>query len=443
MFLNVSRLKSLYTQASPFVRGAFALLPPPHRFSAEYYKWRRVIRRADADSIYANNFAAERLRRVLRRAVAGVPRYQSLASSDLDDLIGRDPFAALKEFPVTNRAELSEQPDAFVHAGVPSRGYHLATTGGTSGRPVSLRLSNASWGAEWAFVFDYLERFGVGDTHRRLSLRGVRFASNETAIESNPTYRELRVSPFHLSARYRSEVVDAVTRFSPQYIHGYPTAVSSFLALLGADAAEILKDVRCVLCVSEDLSAEVDERIRTVLGVPPASFYGLSERIAFMPYDPETRVWRPSHMYGVTEILEDRIVGTGFINDAMTIVRYDTGDRVELDAAGNIVSVGGRWKHATLVSRSGGRVSMTALNLHTPDFASIGEFQIIQFQPGEAELRYLHHAGVGAGEAAARIAAAFTAKCSGEIAFKAVPNNEFVLTKVGKRPLVVPIPQSR
>jgi phenylacetate-CoA ligase len=175
-------------------------------------------------------------------------------------------------------------------------------------------------------------------------------------------------------------------------------------------------------------------RLMEAIGVRAASFYGLSERTAFIEYDVEDQVWRPNALYGVTEVCDGRIVATGFLNNAMPLVRYNTEDAVSIDGCGRIVGIEGRWKHASLLGRSGGDVSMTALNLHSPEFAEMGDFQLVQSEPGEVKLTFLVS---GNRNAAINIARAFTEKCAGEINFTATPVDDFILTKIGKRPLVI------
>src|SRR5690606_16895306 len=137
-----------------------------------------------------------------------------------------------RSVPTVDKVTIAEEPERFIVPGV--AGY-IATTGGTTGRPVAIRLSNRSWITEWAFVFDYLATAGVNPWQRRLGLRGVRFSSgvrDSSPVEVNPTYRELRVSPFHLVKVHKQQIARAIAEYRPRYIHGYPSAIQELLLLL-------------------------------------------------------------------------------------------------------------------------------------------------------------------------------------------------------------------
>jgi phenylacetate-CoA ligase len=437
MNLNIEQLKQSYSRAAPWVRQLTNLAPPAHRFSLDYYTWRRDLQRASRDDAWADERQTLKLRRTLMTALDHVPYYTEVAQrKGLRDLVRTAPFDALREFPIISREQLSAEPSRFESAANKDSAYY-ATTGGTSGQPVRIRLTNRSWGAEWAFVFNYLARFGVADTDRRLSLRGVRYENSLAAVEQNPTYRELRLSPFHMAPSHRDEFIRHIRRFQPTYIHGYPSAISSFLQVLGDAVHDTLQRVRIILCVSENAPTALRNTLEKAAGVPVISFYGLTERVAFIELDPFTGEWQSNSMYGCSEIIDGRLVATGYINQAMPLVRYDTGDHVTVGESGHIQEIDGRWKHVHLIAKSGAAISMTALNIHSPEFAKLGEHQIVQRRPGEAELNYLETADSRVAHAASHVAEAYTQKCMGEVRFAARPVRAFLLTPMGKRPLVM------
>lgn len=435
--MSISTLKAFYNFAPRPIRAAFGLLPPPNYFSPHFHHWLSVIRKAEQSPNYLLAHRTSKLRQILTIAIDNSPYYsQFKRDSALIALIDHDPFVALKEFPIISKKEIIDNPSAFINRKATDINSYIATTGGTTGNPLPIRLSNTSWGIEWAFVFSYLSKFGITQFDRRISVRGVRFSESNSATEHNPTYRELRVSPFHIAPSHKEEIVRAILDFKPRYIHGYPTAILSLSKLIDSDR-DCFTALKIALCVSENLSSDLATSIEQTLGCTVTSFYGLTERSAFLEFAPGLKHWRPNDVYGITEILGDRIVGTGFINSAMPLIRYDTGDHVKLDSSGNILEILGRWNHAMLNSRSGGQISMTALNLHSEKFAQAGEFQVFQKTPGAAEIHFLGWQNSNAQLAAEHIAAEFTNKCSGQIHFTARSVNDFILTPLGKRPLVV------
>lgn len=62
-------------------------------------------------------------------------------------------------------------------------------------------MSSEAYAKEWAFVHDLNRRFGIEPTDRKIGLRGVPFLRANEGVYSqlNPVYRELQLSPFHLT----------------------------------------------------------------------------------------------------------------------------------------------------------------------------------------------------------------------------------------------------
>lgn len=91
--------------------------------------------------------------------------------------------------------------------------------------------------------------------------------------------------------------------------------------------------------------------------------------------------------YGYCEVIDDngipskkgQIVATGFLNYAMPLIRYKTGDVGSLDdcdCACNrhyqiIKKIEGRWHQDGLINSDNAFVSLTALNIHSEQFNKV------------------------------------------------------------------------
>jgi len=130
--------------------------------------------------------------------------------------------------------------------------------------------------------------------------------------------------------------LDAIRHFQPRMIYAYPSAVYLLAEYVLRNRLQLgLGALRGVVTSSETLSAGQSSAIEKAFGCPVFDWYGLAERVVFIG----TCGHGAYHLfedYGYTELLpidESRfqLVGTGFINNAMPLIRYRTGDVVELD----------------------------------------------------------------------------------------------------------------
>lgn len=441
----LSTLKSSYEALPSFLKNFASLLPQPFTLSSSYRQERAVIQQSKGTPDAARAIQKMRLAQILVHAAETVPAYVGLCGGKLSrEAIFGDPFSALTYFPVVSKEEVAGEPERYLSNLITPRSRYLATTGGTTGAPLKIWLSNAVWATEWAYVFDYLSRFGITPRDRRVSLRGVqRIDSESTIFEENPIYRELRISPFHLSSRHIDHIAKRIRDARPSYIHGYPSAVRDLLTLLGGGAKEVLSSVRVLLLVSENLPASERDYIEQISGCRVASFYGHSERACFAPYDHSKCLWVPESSYGVTEIIDSKIVATGFLNLAMPLVRYDTGDVVACDAHNTPLDVGcgfssieGRWGRDHLIGKSGQKITMTALNTHIPEMQWVRKFQFQQSEPGRAAIRMMLTPHDRPTEIATIISKEFTRKCGGEIDFSIEMVDDIPLSKAGKHSFI-------
>jgi phenylacetate-CoA ligase len=187
-----------------------------------------------------------------------------------------------------------------------------------------------------------------------------------------------------------------------QFIHGYPSAITSLAQAALKDNDDFRLAVRGIFPVSEGTLQPQQELLAAAF--PNATFlpmYGLSERVAMARYDPSAGTYHFYPLYGLVEILDSedqpvspgergRIIATGLRLAGMPLLRYDTGDTAELvtmSTVGPVVrAIRGRRAQEQLITKTGGTVSIAALNLHSVIYEKIFSFRIRQIEPGEADL---------------------------------------------------------
>ena len=114
-------------------------------------------------------------------------------------------------------------------------------------------------------------------------------------------------------------------------------------------------------------------------------------------------------LYGFVELVDNNgnkiskegqvgeLVGTGFNNKAMPLIRYKTGDLAvytnQKCKCGReyftVREIKGRWLQEMLVTKNNSLISITALNLHSNVFDRVQKFQFEQNKPGIANLNII------------------------------------------------------
>ncbi|MDT3443974.1 phenylacetate--CoA ligase family protein [Pseudofrankia sp. BMG5.37] len=333
---------------------------------------------------------AARLDRFRRRWLSAVPHYRRSP----EYLRGE-----LSELPVLTKETVRQAADSFTHPFVPAR---KVTTGGTGGRPLDLRISHPSFFTEWAHIAHVWARAGVRLTDPKITFRGGSLGEGFAGrpILFQRTYNQLLVSPFHLSDRTFDELALMMRDFRPVAIWGYPSAITPFarwVARTGPHAG--LRGVRGVLLASEGAFDWQLRLFEEVFEAPVIRWYGQSEKVVFAGECAQHRsVYHVMPTYGIAEVVEGRIIGTGLTNAAMPLVRYDTEDAaapleptVNRCACGSpfpaLRDIRGRWDQSLVYGVDDEPISTAALNFHDNAFARFDRIQFRQEHRGKVELR--------------------------------------------------------
>ncbi|MDQ3655591.1 MAG: hypothetical protein M3457_10995 [Chloroflexota bacterium] len=133
-----------------------------------------------------------------------------------------------------------------------------------------------------------------------------------------------------------------------------------------------------------------------VFGARVVRWYGQTEKVAFGSACPDfAGAYHLHPTYGIGEVVDNgTLLGTGFTNWAMPLLRYDTEDRADgvrpACACGmpfrTISGIKGRWDQTILWGIDEEPISTAALNFHDPVFMEFERFQFRQVVPGQATL---------------------------------------------------------
>jgi phenylacetate-CoA ligase len=149
----------------------------------------------------------------------------------------------------------------------------------------------------------------------------------------DPFLKELHLSTYHLSKETAKEYIKAMKRYNVKALYGYPSSVYP-VAKTCLDCGIDFR-LHSVLLTAENLHESHRETIARAFRCKVFDFYGTAERVCYI-FTCDHANYHVVPEYGLTEYLpvegaedgRDRIIGTGFWNKAMPLIRYDTGDMV-------------------------------------------------------------------------------------------------------------------
>jgi phenylacetate-CoA ligase len=274
------------------------------------------------------------LQRTIHVAVQTVPFYADYACEKLRN------FDDLRRLPVIDReALLLENPERFLSRAVPARRRIQAGTTGTSGASLRVSYSEDLARRNWAFLLRQWAWAGVVPRAPRVTLQGSRIVPANRGEPPYWTYnlpeRQVLMSIFHLSERTAPAYLDFLRRHRGEILEGFPSVIG-ILADFAAEAG-LCVPMRAIFTSGEPLYPQVREKIESVFQSRVFDTYGMTEYCGLIQ-ECEHGQMHLAPEYGYLEILDEHggpakpgeegyFVWTGFLNDAMPLIRYRIGDR--------------------------------------------------------------------------------------------------------------------
>lgn len=313
-----------------------------------------------------------------------------VAVNDVENLV--------RTLPLVSSADLHRNPGAYVSDEATNMNSYWTTTGETGRNPTSVRLSNASFGIEWKHMHFIWNSAGCPYDRTKdlkLTFRGYHFKPGEI-IRFDPIYNEISVDPFQLTNETFQQFYGAIARRSISYIHGYPSLIKLFMERL-ADMG-LPFHVKLIMLASEGASKELKDQMAAFFGGRVITWYGLTEKVV-LAYDSNvTGRYVNFTSYGYPWVFNPdengvgEIVGTTFVNKAMPLVNYLTGDYgrvVKENGRMYIEQVQGRTGKDYIYDDVGNKYPATGVNLPAKIQEKIVFNQVIQDFPGAIRVTFL------------------------------------------------------
>jgi len=273
------------------------------------------------------------LRRTISHALDSVPFYADYPRVELRS------FDDLKRLPVIDREHILGNQDRLLSRTVPAGRRIRAGTTGTTGASLRVAYSENLARHNWAFLLRQWAWAGVAPREPRVTFQGPRVVP---AQRNEPPYwaynvpeRQVLMSIFHLSGRTAPSYLDFLRRHCGEVLEGFPS-VLGILADFAIEAGVGIP-MRAIFTSGEPLYPHLRAKIERVFGAGVFDSYGMTEYCGLVQ-ECERGQMHLAPEYGFLEILDEDgsptkpgregyFVWTGFLNDAMPLIRYRIGDR--------------------------------------------------------------------------------------------------------------------
>lgn len=308
------------------------------RYGAEHRRWlARLLKSQWLSGEVVRSQQLQALRRVVDDAFVHVPYYREAYARAGYQVGALQKTEDLSALPIVDKEEVRRDPRAFISERFPARALYEGHTSGTSGKPLLTYKTRSCYQRNWAFQERVRSWFDIRFRAPRVTLNARPVVPPQQ--HEPPFWRQdlftanWHFSVFHLSAANLPAYVSAMAAIAPVEIHGYPSAIVE-VARAAIELGESRIRPRAVVTSSETLLDTQRELMERAFGCAVRDQYGCAENVVWVSQC-AAGTYHSHPEYGYLETVEDgkpvldragEVLGTGFINPAMPLIRYRLGD---------------------------------------------------------------------------------------------------------------------
>ena len=316
----------------------------------------------------------------------------------------------ISRLPLIDRQVISENSHDLLTRPANARDVNYVSTGGTSGMPLYFYINTDVSSTEYACLTASWKRAGYDVDITMAVLRGQMVCTEKDGLRHtyDPILRHHFYSSFHMSEENTARYLEHISTIGPCFLHVYPSTVANLARFMLRNGTDAPKNIQAIIAESEIVYPEQRKMVEEVFRCRYFSCYGQSEKVVLAAGCEKSDDYHVWPTYGYFELLDSdgnpvntpgqrgEIVGTGFINTVMPLIRYRTGDWAtyvgdRCQACGRehaiIRDIRGHRTQEVLIAADGSEISWTALNMHDDTFMHVKQFQFVQDTPGRAVLR--------------------------------------------------------
>ena len=283
----------------------------------------------------------KKLNLLVKYAYKNVPYYNSLFKKlkiNPDDIKAVED---IKKLPLLTKEDVRKNSDDLLSRSANKIFLNWDFTSGTAGKPLRFYRDLYSINFENAVLWRQKKWGGIDFPDRIAVLRDEQVVPFD--VKKPPFWkysgpeRKIFLSAYHICKKNTPDYVKAIEDFKPTAIEARAASLYSLSKLIKKKGISLrVSSVKAIFTSSEILLPEYKDLIEGVFNAPVYDYYGSTERVTAI-HMCEYMAYHVVPEYGITEFLplDDKsgkmeIVGTGLHNYAMPLLRYRTGDIVQL-----------------------------------------------------------------------------------------------------------------
>lgn len=327
--------KRFLNKAPNFVKRAYySIVPFGDRYGKEYVKTQKFLQQTlDWSPDKLKNYQFNELQKLMANVYDNVPYYHRLMVDYNVKRIINDP-SDLSKLPILTKQLVKDNWDDLINKKYNGKPITFKTSGSTGEKFQFLGDDNL-YKREAAFV-DRAFRLHCSQLYDTKTVWVRRYAPKSgdpisyTDYELERTY----MSPFNVSADTIKDYVKEINRTKAKTLVTYPS-LANFMATLMKDQNLSFDYIQDIHCASEMVLPEWRKNVEESLGVKLYAHYGMMEKVSFFCNTLNDDRYAESLEYGYTEIVDGEVIGTGFLNDVMPLIRYSPGDKAIVEETEN------------------------------------------------------------------------------------------------------------
>jgi phenylacetate-CoA ligase len=381
-----STIKFIIDKQPSFVKKiAYKIIPFKYRYGKKYDEFKSLINQSKKWSYDESiNYQLIKTKELIKYCDNNVPYYRNLFKDNGFDTDIKD-LSDLKNLPILTKDIIIDNFEDLISQSFHKK-YYKMNTSGTTGKRLTLLGTDDLFKIECAFIENsYLDHGAKLYSDHSIWIR--RYSPNEgdpiffNDYELNRSY----MSAFHLNDETIFSYVDYINKTKTKILVSYPSTIY-YLSILCLKYNLKLPYVKHIHGASEVCLPQWNQSIIEAFGTPIRMHYGQVEKVSFAHQDMLDDNYKENLLYGFTEIEENNIiVGTGFYNEVMPLIRYKTNDIVEIN--GNVDLNGAYPKTIKNILGRNGDMLITEKDSYVPavnfysfmsKFEEVDLFQIVQ-----------------------------------------------------------------
>lgn len=276
----------------------------------------------------------EQLIKLIKHSAVHVPYYKKLFKEinlDVENFNGRED---LKKIPYLDKDTLRKHFDDFIADNAEDYGMNWDSTSGSTGKPLKLLMSDASIINKKAASFRAYKLTGYKFRDKTFSIQSYKHDKDTTYVHEKLS-NTFKFDAKKLSLDYAKTVSEMLKKEKPKFLVGYPFALFQLGQFL-KQAGEPITKVKGIITAGETLSKARRQGIEEMFGAKVFDYYSHHEAVALIT-ECERQEKHLNEDFAYNEFIQHEgdgniatLVGTGFFNYGMPLIRYKVDDLIEL-----------------------------------------------------------------------------------------------------------------